>query len=109
MSDDKAENSGGSNKGNWASEEGALARAASNQFDVYSKQIVGLMKDIAPLADQRASTFLMILGAMALILSFIGKIKVGGVAIAELQAAEFICLVITSLLLLCGGTAIRVY
>jgi len=81
----------------------------TKQFGAFSSQVVDLMKAITPLADQKSSTFLMTCGAVALVLSFVGKIKLAGVSIAQLDTAEFIVLVLVGLVLLACGTLLRVY
>jgi hypothetical protein len=70
-------------------------------------EIMQALKDVAEVADKRASTFLLSLGTVLLTLSFLAKVKPFGLPVADMQPSEFISLLVICLGCLLSGAYVR--
>jgi hypothetical protein len=71
------------------------------------KEITQAMDDVARIADRGASLALIGLGGGSLIVAFVLKLEILGIRVASLSAAEFISILVVSMILLLAGTAVR--
>jgi hypothetical protein len=88
---------------------GTSVGAFTEQFARFSREIVDSMRQVSQLADKRASTFLLTLGTVLLILTMFCRFRPGGIRIFELGVSEFITMVIVSALFVLGGAFLRLY
>jgi hypothetical protein len=88
---------------------GVSVQAFTNQFASFSQGLVASMKEVSELADKRASTFLLTLGTVLLILTMFLRLSPAGIELSNLQPSEFITMVIVSTLFVLGGSFLRLY
>ena len=79
------------------------------QFSSFSQQILRSMNDVSQLADKRASTFLLTLGTVLLILTMFWRLRPFGLQVSDLAPSEFITMAVVSSLFVLGGSFLRLY
>jgi hypothetical protein len=71
------------------------------------EEIVTTIKGISEIADKRASTFLFSVGTGLLILAVLVKVKLFGLQVSDMNATEFVSLLVVCLGCLLSGAYVR--
>jgi len=69
--------------------------------------IVSTILRVSDVADKRASTFLLSVGTVLLILAVLFKVKLFGLRVGDMSATEFVCLLLACLGCLVAGAYVR--
>jgi hypothetical protein len=79
------------------------------QFDRFAKTLVSTMQQVASVAQNGVSTFLLALGTAILIVAMFFKLRPVGIQLSDLTPIEFVALVIAAGSFVVFGACIRLY
>jgi hypothetical protein len=93
-----------------ASESGLSKKPGTlSEFDTFSKVIVSTIKEVAEVANNGVSNFLLGLGTAILVLGIFLRLRPLGVQVSDLTPTEFIALIVLCGVLILFGAYLRLY